>query len=119
MGLMWVFALFVVIVGLIALSANLHAPQVAWLIVPLIAVLLVSLFGFIVNGPNQARVVQLFGKYVGTLSEVGFFYGNPFYWRTRVSMRVRTFETGMSKTDEKDAMGNVTSSTSSRQPIKV
>ena len=64
----------------------------------------ISWFGFIVNGPNQSRVVQLFGKYVGTLRETGFFYGNPFYWRTRVSLRVRTFETGMNKTEEtKDA----------------
>ncbi|HVL14818.1 MAG TPA: SPFH domain-containing protein [Gemmata sp.] len=82
---------------------------------------LVAWFGFIVNGPNQSRVVQLFGKYVGTLRETGFFYGNPFYWRTRVSLRVRTFETGVSKTEErKDAAGNVLSAASShRQPLKV
>jgi regulator of protease activity HflC (stomatin/prohibitin superfamily) len=102
----------------VAENWNIH--QLAWLIIPLFAVLVVSLAGFIVNGPNQARVVQLFGKYVGTLREVGFFYGNPFYWRTRVSMRVRTFETGMGRTEEKkDAMGNVTSSSSNRQPLKV
>jgi regulator of protease activity HflC (stomatin/prohibitin superfamily) len=77
--------------------------------------------GFIVNGPNQARVVQLFGKYVGTVRQTGFFYGNPLYWRTRVSLRVRTFETGVNKTDErKDAMGNVLVAASShRQPLKV
>lgn len=87
----------------------------------LLLVWFVGLFGFIVNGPNQARVVQLFGKYVGTVRRTGFFYGNPFYWRTRVSLRVRTFETGMSKTEEKkDAAGNVLVAASShRQPIKV
>lgn len=81
----------------------------------------ICLFGFIVNGPNQSRVVQLFGKYVGTLHDTGFFYGNPFYWRTRVSLRVRTFETGLNKTDErKDAVGNVLSPASShREPLKV
>jgi regulator of protease activity HflC (stomatin/prohibitin superfamily) len=81
----------------------------------------ISLFGFIVNGPNQSRVVQLFGKYIGTLRETGFFYGNPFYWRTRVSLRVRTFETGVSKTEEtKDQMGRVVApATSHREPIKV
>ncbi len=120
MGLAGVSGLLAAIVFLIAMAAYLNAPQLAWLIVPLCLVWLVSLFGFIVNGPNQARVVQLFGKYVGTLREVGFFYGNPFYWRTRVSMRVRTFETGMSKTEEKkDPMGNVISASSNRQPIKV
>jgi regulator of protease activity HflC (stomatin/prohibitin superfamily) len=81
----------------------------------------VALFGFIVNGPNQSRVVQLFGRYVGTLRDVGFYYGNPFYWRTRVSLRVRTFETGMTKTEEmKDATGRVlTPATQHREPIKV
>jgi regulator of protease activity HflC (stomatin/prohibitin superfamily) len=120
MGLAWVLALFAVIVGLIGAAANWNVPQLAWLIVPLIFTLLVSLFGFIVNGPNQAKVVQLFGTYMGTLREVGFFYGNPFFWRTRVSMRVRTFETGMSnKQEKKDALGNVISSSQNRQPVKV
>jgi regulator of protease activity HflC (stomatin/prohibitin superfamily) len=120
MGFAWVIVLLVVIVGLIAAAAHWNAPQMAFGIVPLVLVWLVSLFGFIVNGPNQARVVQLFGKYVGTLREVGFFYGNPFYWRTHVSMRVRTFETGMNETEEKrDQLGNKIKSTSNRQPLKV
>ena len=71
-------------------------PAMMWLIIPGFLAWIISLFGFIVNGPNQARVVQLFGKYVGTVKDVGFYYGNPFYWRLRVSLRVRTFETGMS-----------------------
>jgi regulator of protease activity HflC (stomatin/prohibitin superfamily) len=120
-GVAWMGLLTVVIVTLIDLAAQWSDPSLVWGIVPLSLVWLVSLFGFIVNGPNQCRVVQFFGQYVGTLREVGFFYGNPFYWRTRVSLRVRTFETGMNTTDErKDAMGNVLVAASShRQPIKV
>jgi regulator of protease activity HflC (stomatin/prohibitin superfamily) len=78
-------------------------------------------FGFVVNNPNQAKVVQLFGKYVGTLTDVGFFWGNPFYWRKTVSMRVQTFETGVEKTPEvKDAAGKVVQQASSRRmPGKV
>lgn len=85
---------------------------VVWLFLP---------FGFIVNGPNQARVVQLFGRYVGTLKRVGFFWGNPFYWRSRVSLRVQTFETGVQKTsDLKDATGKVLQEgTTRRMPTKV
>src|SRR5262245_42800193 len=80
----------------------------------------IAWLGFIVNGPNQARVVQLFGKYVGTLRDTGFFYGSPFYWRTRVSLRVRTFETGMTKTEERrDELGRVVPATQHREPIKV
>src|SRR5262245_37364742 len=121
MGVAWVLVFLAVIVGLIVLAARWQEPNLFLVIVPLLLVWVVSLFGFIVNGPNQARVVQLFGKYVGTLRATGFFYGNPFYWRTRVSLRVRTFETGMTKTEEtKDAAGRVlTPSTSHREPVKV
>lgn len=85
---------------------------VVWAILPI---------GFVVNNPNQAKVVQLFGRYVGTLTEVGFFWGNPFYWRRTVSMRVQTFETGVEKTPEvKDAAGKVLQQSSSRRmPSKV
>src|SRR5947209_1693173 len=85
--------------GLIALLITVAAAaQLGWL-VPVIVLLglvwLVCLFGFVVNGPNHARVVQLFGSYVGTLRDVGFFWANPFYVTTKVSLRVRTFETGV------------------------
>jgi regulator of protease activity HflC (stomatin/prohibitin superfamily) len=81
----------------------------------------VHLFGYIVINPNEARVIQLFGDYVGTLSETGFYYGNPFYTKTKISMRVQTFETGMSGTAEvKNAEGKVLVPASShRQPSKV
>jgi regulator of protease activity HflC (stomatin/prohibitin superfamily) len=90
-------------------------------IIVLSLVWLVGLPGFKIVNPNEARVVQLFGKYVGTLKEQGFYYGNPFYWATRMSMRVRTFETGQSKTPEQtDAKGNVTASGLTRRaPSKV
>lgn len=121
MGLAWVLTLLAAIIGLMTLADRWHEAQLVWAIVPLSVVWLISLFGFIVNGPNQARVVQLFGKYVGTVRETGFFYGNPFYYRTRVSLRVRTFETGLNQTEErKDAMGNVLApATSTREPVKV
>lgn len=81
----------------------------------------ISLFGFVINSPNTARVVQLFGTYVGTLTDVGFFWGNPFYSLTTVTLRVRTFETGVTQTEEvKDAAGHVLSPAShSRRPSKV
>ena len=83
--------------------------------------LVVSLFGFKVNGPNSSLVMQFFGTYAGTLSEVGFFYGNPLLYWTRVSKRVRLFETDVDSTDEvKNVAGQVISpKTMSRKPLKV
>jgi regulator of protease activity HflC (stomatin/prohibitin superfamily) len=96
-------------------------PGMMWLIIPGFVAWIISLFGFIVNSPNQARVVQLFGKYVGTIKEVGFFYGNPFYYRKRVSLRIRTLETGVTSSEEvKDVAGRVIRPASEqRTPLKV
>jgi len=121
LGVAWVFLLLAAIIALTALAISREEPGFAFVMGVLAVLWLVSLFGFIVNGPNQARVVQLFGQYVGTVRQTGFFYGNPFYWRTRVSLRVRTFETGMTSTEErKDAAGQVVQAASShREMIKV
>ena len=110
--------------GIVALSSvaiNHRDPNYLWAIVPLSVLWSVAWAGFIVNGPNQTRVIQLFGKYVGTVRQTGFFWGNPFYWRTLVSLRVQVFETGMSKmTETKDATGRVVVSGSAhREPVKV
>ncbi len=120
-ALVLVLLVLAVIIALMAVAGRQQEPRLLWVIVPLVVVWTFSLPGFIVNGPNQARVVQLFGKYVGTLRQTGFFYGNPLYWRTRVSLRVRTFETGVNKTEEKkDQLGNVLVSASThRQALKV
>jgi len=112
---------FGLIVLLITLSVLNEMPVLVWVIVPLSLGWIFSLFGFVVNGPNQARVVQLFGKYVGTVKDVGFFYGIPLYWWKKVSLRIRTCETGMSATAEvRDAAGRVIqAATQHRQPLKV
>jgi len=109
------------VVLFIAVAAKTEQAWLIWLIVPGFLLWFISLFGFIVNSPNQARVVQLFGEYVGTVKATGFFYGNPFYYRKRVSLRVRILETGVTATEEvKDAAGHVLRAGSQqRQPLKV
>jgi regulator of protease activity HflC (stomatin/prohibitin superfamily) len=121
-GALAAILLALLVLFLLAVVAGVkELPALLLLILPGGLAWFISLFGFIVNGPNQSRVVQLFGRYVGTLREVGFFYGNPFYTRTRVSLRVRTFETGLTTSDEvKDATGRtVQAAAQHRQPLKV
>jgi regulator of protease activity HflC (stomatin/prohibitin superfamily) len=71
----------------------------------LIVVVLALLMGglFTVN-PNEGRVLQLFGRYVGTAKIQGLRWANPFYRRKRVSLRVRNFES--SKLKVNDLEGN-------------
>jgi len=58
---------------------------------------------FVVN-PNEAKVLQLFGSYVGTVREPGFKWVNPFCTKRKVSQRVRNFETPKLKVN--DHVGN-------------
>jgi len=62
----------------------------------------VSLFGLYKVEPNQAAVLSLFGKYVGTVKENGLRWNNPFYAKRAVSQRVRNFESGKLKVNELD-----------------
>lgn len=68
----------------------------------IITVLLLSCL--IIVQPNQARVLTLFGHYVGTIRESGIWLTVPFTKRTRVSMKVRNFNTKQLKVN--DVEGN-------------
>lgn len=61
----------------------------------------ISLFGFMAIQPNEARVLLLFGNYIGTVKESGFFWVNPFYSKKKISLRIRNFETGATTFAEK------------------
>ena len=56
---------------------------------------------FVVN-PNEARVLQLFGGYVGTVKEDGLRWANPFYTKRSVMLRVRNFESAKLKVNDHD-----------------
>lgn len=60
--------------------------------------------GFFMVQPNQARVMVLFGKYVGTIKENGLRWTNPFYMKKKISLRIRNFESGQLKVN--DNQGN-------------
>jgi regulator of protease activity HflC (stomatin/prohibitin superfamily) len=55
---------------------------------------------FMVN-PNEGRVLQLFGKYVGTAKTEGLRWANPFYSKRKISLRVRNFETNRLKVNDR------------------
>ena len=52
--------------------------------------------------PGKARVVQLFGKYRGTIREPGLQWVNPFTRRIAISTRVRNHETAQAKVNDAD-----------------
>ncbi|HEX2167364.1 MAG TPA: SPFH domain-containing protein [Longimicrobiales bacterium] len=110
-------------IALIIFAASTGQP-LPW--VPLAVVLfftgLICLFGLMAIAPNDARVLLLFGDYRGSIKESGFFWVNPFFSKKKVTLRVRNFETGGSRVEErKDAAGQVTQAggRSSGRPSKV
>lgn len=69
----------------------------------LVFVLLIFLTkGFFIVQPNNAAVMQFFGRYVGVERHSGPRWANPFYTKKAVSLRVRNFESGKLKVNELD-----------------
>ena len=68
----------------------------------LVVIGLFLMFGLYKVEPNQAAVLNLFGKYVGTVKDGGLRWNNPFYGKKKVSLRVRNFESSKLKVNELD-----------------
>jgi regulator of protease activity HflC (stomatin/prohibitin superfamily) len=68
----------------------------------LIVVIIVGASGFIVINPNEARVIQFFGRYVGSITRAGFHWTVPFSTKKKVSLRVRNFESARLKVSDAD-----------------
>ena len=94
------------------LIAGAVATDAPVLVLPAVLVFLaavVAAIGFVAVEPNGSRVLLLFGEYKGTLKDTGFHWVNPFFTKKKVSLRVRNFETGSQKQeDKKNEMGQVT-----------
>jgi hypothetical protein len=97
---------------LVLLALTLTTP-VAVVVLPLVLkipmvifglIVLLCWIGFFMVAPNQGRVLQLFGKYVGSERNEGLRWANPLYMKAKVSLRVRNFESGTLKVN--DSSGN-------------
>jgi len=64
--------------------------------------LLIALTGFFTVAPNEGKVLQFFGRYVGTVRDPGPRWTNPFYSKRAVSLRVRNFESSKLKVNDLD-----------------
>jgi regulator of protease activity HflC (stomatin/prohibitin superfamily) len=105
LGMLALFLGGLVLSGLIFLAAaGLGSPV---LIIPAVLGGIVCVFGLIglfTVSPNEAKVLQLFGNYVGTVREPGLRWVNPFYTKRGISLRVRNFESDRLKVN--DLAGN-------------
>ncbi len=104
-GIMFIVVLLAIQVGSIAITTfGFQAYSGLQITVGLLLTIasFICWFGFFMVDPREARVLQLFGKYVGTVHASGLRWANPFYSKSRVSMRVRNFESGKLKVNDKN-----------------
>jgi len=57
--------------------------------------------GFLAIEPNSTRVLTLFGDYIGSAKDSGFFFANPFYSKKTISLRAVTLDVPMIKVNDK------------------
>jgi regulator of protease activity HflC (stomatin/prohibitin superfamily) len=72
-------------------------------IVPAVLLVILGLFvlaGLFTVNPNEARVLQLFGGYKGTVRTPGLRWANPFFSKKRISVRIRNFESAHLKVND-------------------
>lgn len=60
----------------------------------------ISFGGFLVLQPNNSAVIILFGKYIGTVKEAGFWWVNPFSEKKKVSLRIHNFNSEKIKVND-------------------
>ncbi|WP_433250650.1 SPFH domain-containing protein [Streptosporangium sp. CA-135522] len=100
---------FAVLVGLLALGIVMAAAAAAGGTPFLVAaaavwglITVVTATGFVVVNPNEAKVVQFLGRYVGSVSDAGLLWVLPFTTKRRITLRVRNFETAKLKVNDAD-----------------
>jgi regulator of protease activity HflC (stomatin/prohibitin superfamily) len=101
-GLTLLFLIGLLALGVWALvdGANHDKPVQASLALVGLVGIFILMGGLFTVQPGQARVLQLFGNYVGTVRDPGLRWANPFFTKKSVSTRVRNFETTKLKVND-------------------
>jgi len=94
-------AAFATVAALIAAAAE-GLPALAVLLALALGLEVFLAAGLFVVNPNEAKVLQLFGEYVGSVRQAGFHFANPLYTKKAVSLRVVSFESGKLKVNDLD-----------------
>ncbi len=96
----------IVIVALFSWAVSASLPTILLTTIIIVSILLFilnTLFwaGFMQIEPNEARVLIFFGKYEGTVKENGFFWVNPFYAKSKLTLRARNLDAEPIKVNDK------------------
>jgi regulator of protease activity HflC (stomatin/prohibitin superfamily) len=103
----WVVLVILLLVDAAALYGiylNVEAENQAGIVISIIVAVLAGLLypGLFIVNPNEGKVLQLFGAYVGTVRNEGLKWANPLYSKKRVSLRIRNFESAKLKVNDNE-----------------
>ena len=106
-GIPILIVLLLILAGAIALiirggTSQPTVPAFAVIGIVVIVLDILALAGLFIVNPNEAKVLQLFGKYAGTVKDPGLRWANPFYSKRKISQRIRNFESSKLKVNEKE-----------------
>jgi len=91
--------------GILAwIATSIRAQNIGLTIVGVLALVadIILMAGVFMVNPNEAKVLQLFGRYAGTAKTAGLRWANPFYSKRPISLRVRNFESERLKVNDLD-----------------
>jgi len=95
--------LAIILIGVALIVIGQDRPGLTGGALTVIVILEIAIMsGLTVVNPNEARVVQFFGRYVGTVNQAGFHWTVPLSTKRRLSLRVRNFETARLKVSDAD-----------------
>jgi regulator of protease activity HflC (stomatin/prohibitin superfamily) len=100
----WIMvAFFLIILGsMIWWIITAHELMKIWPAAIIFLDIFIIIGGLFMINPNEAMVLLLFGKYIGTAKHEGLRWANPFYMKKKISLRVRNFETNRLKVNDID-----------------
>jgi len=103
----WLMVMVLLVVALAAawaLAQKIQAQSGVFIVVGILVIAADAgcWYGFTVVNPNDAKVVTLFGVYKGSMKKPGFWWVNPLSTRRRISLRMRNFESGKLKVNDRD-----------------
>ena len=100
-GYLFVLIQLATIAGCVLSMVLLHSAP---LFIVLLLASILMLPGFFIVNPNESKVLVLFGEYNGTVKSHGFYWANPFFKKTNISLKARNFDTEKIKVN--DNLGN-------------
>ncbi|WP_102407987.1 SPFH domain-containing protein [Parabacteroides bouchesdurhonensis] len=96
-------ALFLLLIlagsAIFLLSLSQSWSEVAGILCGICAIIMLR--GFMIIEPNNSRVLTFFGRYVGTVLTNGFYWVNPFFQKSKVTLRILNLDIEPIKVNDK------------------